>query len=537
MACATLAAALAGCAGEDEAGDGRDDDFLADGKADTGGISEDDARAAAVLRVVNEAEVEALDVDAGLDSRAAEGIAAHRAGADGQLGTGDDDLFDSLAELDAVPYVGRRAFAKLLAYATELGYVAYDWRTELSWPTYRPDKPSFCTITAPPDATSLRFLVEATSGRWRMDIRDADYNIVQQIRPPFQGWTEVIDGRAATYQIYDGADYLDCYQFRGLSQAREYHIPVATDDPYGCTVRDAWSRLSADSIEEGVVARASTPEPTYFSDGGSCNSDTGVSLLFTPPTDGEYLFTTLEHTVVSVRDSCAAETLSCDGSGARHKLTGGVPVVVGLNDYQSWTFVEISRPRAEWTCDDGFDQDGDGAVDCDDSDCARACRTPEVCDNGVDDNDDGLIDCFDRDCSGAAECSQNQCPGEDLGSATAPQGTPVAAGNGSLAPEDTYLSCRALEFPGSRYLHWQAPSTGSYRFRVNRDGTYDYGLRILDGGCEADELACSVGSAGGGWLDRIVLDLQAGQELVLEVGATPASYASSSTWTLEIVPQ
>lgn len=75
----------------------------------------------AVLEVANTASFEELDVAAGLDRRAAENIVAHRDGADALLGTGDDDLFDSVDELDAVKWVGAATLAQLVAYAESLG--------------------------------------------------------------------------------------------------------------------------------------------------------------------------------------------------------------------------------------------------------------------------------------------------------------------------------------------------------------------------------------------------------------------------------
>lgn len=75
---------------------------------------------AAILGVANTASLEALDVDVGLDKRAAENIVLHRIGPDGLAGTGDDDPFETLAELDGVPYVGESALAKLLTYAETL---------------------------------------------------------------------------------------------------------------------------------------------------------------------------------------------------------------------------------------------------------------------------------------------------------------------------------------------------------------------------------------------------------------------------------
>jgi DNA uptake protein ComE-like DNA-binding protein len=75
---------------------------------------------ARVLDLVNYPGVTVIDLDgdAGLDVRAAENIHAHRAGADGEFPSADDNLFDDIAELDSVSYVGDVAFERLRAYAT-----------------------------------------------------------------------------------------------------------------------------------------------------------------------------------------------------------------------------------------------------------------------------------------------------------------------------------------------------------------------------------------------------------------------------------
>ena len=79
----------------------------------------------ATLALVNDPAVDLplLDDAVGLDRRAAENILAHRDGADGTPGTGDDDLFDDLAELDAISYVGATALAALRDYAIANGYL------------------------------------------------------------------------------------------------------------------------------------------------------------------------------------------------------------------------------------------------------------------------------------------------------------------------------------------------------------------------------------------------------------------------------
>jgi DNA uptake protein ComE-like DNA-binding protein len=74
---------------------------------------------AAVLALVNYpgTDVDLLDTQVGLDSRAARGIIAHRNGADGIAPSSDDVPFTTIADLDAIPYVGDSAFTKLTAWA------------------------------------------------------------------------------------------------------------------------------------------------------------------------------------------------------------------------------------------------------------------------------------------------------------------------------------------------------------------------------------------------------------------------------------
>jgi hypothetical protein len=118
---------LAGCgtpAEPVEESDGADDTFLsASGKADGGGIVDGSPEALGVLKLVNTADFVTLDDDVRLDRRAATNIVAHRQGLDGADATTDDDLFDDLRELDAIKYVGKRAFARLLAYAQANGFI------------------------------------------------------------------------------------------------------------------------------------------------------------------------------------------------------------------------------------------------------------------------------------------------------------------------------------------------------------------------------------------------------------------------------
>ncbi len=81
--------------------------------------------AAGVLAMLNArtTTMTVLDVDAGLDKRAAKNLIAHR---DGGSGAADDNNFDSIDEVDAVAYVGDAALSALLAYATDEGWIPVD---------------------------------------------------------------------------------------------------------------------------------------------------------------------------------------------------------------------------------------------------------------------------------------------------------------------------------------------------------------------------------------------------------------------------
>jgi hypothetical protein len=111
----------AGCTSAVEE-DGRDDSFIIGGKADSAGIEEGTPEALGVLDVANTASIEELE-NLPLSSRAVDNVMYFRLGDDGRPGTDDDGVFRSLAELDAIPFIGPIAFQRLLAYAEAKGFV------------------------------------------------------------------------------------------------------------------------------------------------------------------------------------------------------------------------------------------------------------------------------------------------------------------------------------------------------------------------------------------------------------------------------
>lgn len=108
--------AATGCVSE-QATDGKDDVGLGGGKADGEELTACEKQA--IVKYLNEGvTAEALE-EAGVHSRAATNLTTHRDGADARFGSEDDDLFDDVAEVDAVSYVGPTAFSQLLAATAE----------------------------------------------------------------------------------------------------------------------------------------------------------------------------------------------------------------------------------------------------------------------------------------------------------------------------------------------------------------------------------------------------------------------------------
>src|SRR5512146_2042270 len=94
-----LALVPAACTLSDN-GDPIDEDVVVDGKGDAVlGVHDGSSAARGILAVVNRTNSLDLVDEAGLDYRAAKNIENHRDGADGLLGSSDDDRFQTLHEL------------------------------------------------------------------------------------------------------------------------------------------------------------------------------------------------------------------------------------------------------------------------------------------------------------------------------------------------------------------------------------------------------------------------------------------------------
>ncbi len=92
-----------------------------EGDLEAGGVGLTSAQQVQVVKAVNhEATTVGRLQQAGIAQKTALSLISHRDGPDGKRGTVDDDLYDSFAELDAVPGTGVVTVSRLCAYAREL---------------------------------------------------------------------------------------------------------------------------------------------------------------------------------------------------------------------------------------------------------------------------------------------------------------------------------------------------------------------------------------------------------------------------------
>ena len=122
----------------------------------------------------------------------------------------------------------------------------------------------------------------------------------------------------------------------------------------------------------------------------------------------------------------------------RHRAVSESGVAEGFEREQPTGFEQFDScgGGGNEECTNGGDDDGDGDVDCDDTDCAGNPECPptgggnENCSNGRDDDGDGDIDCADSDCADNKKCQEcrNKSGGGD-GTNPGGHGNPAGCNN------------------------------------------------------------------------------------------------------------
>jgi hypothetical protein len=190
----------------------------------------------------------------------------------------------------------------------------------------------------------------------------------------------------------------------------------------------------------------------------------------------------------------------------------------------AWDQLDCGGPQPE-ICDDGLDNDGDGAIDCADPDCATfpgcasdfcpgyagantCCQNsdpcgwaadgycdcdgtcawdqpdcggpqPEICDDGLDNDGDGAVDCADPDCATFPGCGGGCVPQETLTCGQVANGTNA----GAPALIDSY-SCVGWDESGPEYVYaFSVPATSQVTLSLG-GLTADLDLFVLQGACQ-----------------------------------------------------
>jgi hypothetical protein len=229
----------AACAVTDDAADGESDRFVfGDGKADTGGIQEGTPDALGVLQVANTLTQAQLKSQVGLASAAATNIAAYRKGDDETAGTSDDEQFDTLRELDSIPFVGPVAFGKLLAYAQAHGF------------TTNP-APATSTSDDPFDPTACQgapMSQTAATARWQQNGLLGSYQLAIRERSCPNG-----DSSCGAWQAVDLGTVSWRTQADGELKLAKYNDSIKLQTVHGlCNDLTSPSQLVVGSVCDGV---------------------------------------------------------------------------------------------------------------------------------------------------------------------------------------------------------------------------------------------------------------------------------------------
>ncbi len=240
---------------------------------------------------------------------------------------------------------------------------------------------------------------------------------------------------------------------------------------------------------------------------------------------GEFVFDTsgsVANTLIYLRrDSCSGAELACDDNGISplaSKLTAtlaaGEKVIIVVDsatlDGQGTFRLHVNRKTATETaaaCGDGADNDGDGTVDC-----------------------------LDTDCATAAVCSNLSCADTAL-----PSATPIHLSGATIGKGNQYslADCSGEKTDAEDFSYrFKAPATGDFvitaRQREDSTGTGMIPVLYLLNSCTAKTTVACAKDAGDVFTGIKVLKrrLVVGEELLVVVDSS----AESGNFTFHIVP-
>ncbi|MEM1415112.1 MAG: MopE-related protein [Myxococcota bacterium] len=159
------------------------------------------------------------------------------------------------------------------------------------------------------------------------------------------------------------------------------------------------------------------------------------------------------------------------------------------------------------------DEDGDGfpglacgGGDCDDGDTGVSPASVERCDDGVDNDCNGAADCDDLACAGAPACG-GACDAASIFG----EGTPLVSGTTAGASNRFSPSCASDSIAGDAVFQWTAPDRGTFVFST--EGSAFPTALSLRSACPGLEVACDAGGAS----SRLEVEVELREQLFVVV--------------------
>jgi len=301
---------------------------------------------------------------------------------------------------------------------------------------------------------------DGTTGNMRLDIF------------PFEDCTDSIDNDQDGDT--DCAD-ADCNYDPGCRSCS----PTDLGSALGTLVSAASTTADDDDLQPSCAPFGNAPDKGY---------------TWTAPSEGMFRFDTIGanfDTVLELRANgdCTDAILGCNDQAPR--IGGDVSQVDVYLMQDDMVFIGV----------DGYDGQS-GAFDL-------TVSEVEDCINAADDDGDGDIDCADSDCDFEQWCVS--CAATDLGSV---MGTAVASGDTTGDDDDVDPTCASSASNDHEYT-FTAPIDGTYVFNTDGSG-FDTVLTVREDDCDGHELGCD-DDGGAGNRSQVVTFVEGGYTVLLAV--------------------
>jgi len=327
--------------------------------------------------------------------------------------------------------------------------------------------------------------------------------------PDCEGVTECVENVCDDNIDDDGDGLLDCLD--PDCESNFYCIDYCVTTDLGATTGP-----SVATGLNGGMGNTFSPSCSIATTGGE-----EVALSWQAPYAGVYTFTTIDSdydTVLYFLEDCVGDELE-DACNDDEDFLNGV--------YTAGLVREFAQGEEVTIIIDGYDSDALGTYVLD--------IYPEFetdCSDAVDNDNDGLLDCDDTDCDFDAACALATCPNFDLGTLT---GDGLVSGNLASAQLDQFQATCTTQGTNDLLFAWEAPQSGCATIDT-LDGTMDSILVAFDSCPSAGgaELACNddFDLSGGVYESSIQIDVTAGTGYV--IGLDAWSYSVSSPYILDI---